>query len=132
MGIFLALPSLPVIMLDTLYKILTFRKGFKVISEEVFQLFSEKTLSETEGFLEIERSDSENSFNISKSDLQRDFVKSYSWQFSTENNSTGVNIYEIDAKCQGLYELSIYKHIKYENTFSFKKRKYPIKFKIQL
>ena len=112
---------------------LTSRKGFKVISEEVFLLFSEKTLSETEEFLEIERSDSENSFNISKSELQRDFVKSYSWLVS--GDSTGVNINNIndmDAKCQGLYELSIYKHIKYENTFSFKKRNYPIKFKLQL
>ena len=112
-------------MFKTYLKKFVCRHSFTVLSEEVFLLFSEKTLSELRKFLDI---GSETKLKLSKSRLQSYFVQNYSWQSLLKAE----DIQKMDEKCSGLYELSIYRNFGDNDTFSFKKIKYPIKFKINL
>ena len=110
-----------------------FRKTFTVIYEEVFLLFSEKILAEVISFLEIEN---KLDVQLNKKYLQKHFEDNYLWtkMRSKEPASKLQNdddVVKIDGKCQGLYEQTIFKSIADNNTFSFKKKKYPIKFKIE-
>ena len=102
------------------------RNSFTVFSEEVFLLFSEKMLADFLQFLEIESS---TEIKLSKSRLQNLFIQHYAWK---ENSTSEVSIQRIDDKCQGLYELSIYKSLKQVNTFSFKGENYPLIFKLKI
>ena len=76
-----------------------------MLSEEVFLLFSEKTLSELRKFLDID-SGSGTKLKLSKSRLQSYFVQNYSWQSLLKAE----DIQKMDEKCSGLYELSIYRN----------------------
>lgn len=105
---------------------ITFRNSFTVFSEEVFLLFSEKMLADFLQFLEIESS---SEIKLSKSRLQNLFMQHYAWK---ENSTSDVSFQRIDDKCQGLYELSIYKTLKQVNTFSFKGENYPLIFKLKI
>ena len=102
------------------------RNSFSVFSEEVFLLFSEKILADFLKFLEVESS---TDIKLSKSRLQHLFIQHYSWK---ENSTSDTSLGKIDEKCQGLYELSIYKPLKHANTFSFKGENYPLIFKLKI
>ena len=97
-----------------------------MFSEEVFLLFSEKMLADFLKFLEIESS---TEIKLSKTRLQNLFIQHYAWK---ENSTTDTSMGRIDDKCQGLYELSIYKSLKQDNTFSFKGENYPLIFKLKI
>ena len=109
--------------------IIHFRHSFKVISEEIFLLFSNKILSDIKSFLEIVSDNEDDEALVSKSKLQKFFSQNYSWIREKEFSKTAT---KIDEKCGGLYEFSIYKPIGDNNTFSFKKDKYPIRFQLKL
>ena len=102
-----------------------YRKLFLIKNEEIFQLFGERVLSEINGFLELEFP---SQMNISKSSLISSFTQNYYWLRRKPSES----IDKVDGKCQGLYELTIYKSVKDNNTFSFNQIKYPLRFKLKI
>ena len=101
------------------------RNVFSIFNDEIFSLFSEKIISDVNNFLEVE---APTQLDFSKLKLQKNFIQNYSWLVSKPRES----IDKVDDKCQGLYELSIYKSVKDNNTFSLKHSKYPLRFQIKL